>query len=263
MSETERKSQKGIAKPRSPAYPGISLEEAITRARQVYTHERGNKAHVPAIYSHWNYGIKSGKARVTLAALKYYGLIKLEGSGDSRQGRLTSLALDILLDDREGSDDRVEAIKKAALSPAIHSELWNNYQGNFPSDESLKFSLQREMGFTERGVKEFLEQFNSTLAYAKLSSSEDMPQVEEDKLSEEEQTKLHTNQIPLEGKTPPPLPPGGTRNIQLPLSSNSWATLSAKFPLSKVGWDQMIAVLTAMKPALVEDKEETEESEDD
>ena len=119
------------------------------------------------------------------------------------------------------------------------------------------------MGFTERGVKEFLEQFHSTLAYAKLSSSEDMPQVEEDKLSEEEQTKLHTNQIPLEGKTPPPLPPGGTRNIQLPLSSNSWATLSAKFPLSEVGWDQMIAVLTAMKPALVEDKEETEESEDD
>ena len=36
MSDKEEKSIKGKPKPRSPAYPGIALEEAIIRARQIY-----------------------------------------------------------------------------------------------------------------------------------------------------------------------------------------------------------------------------------
>ena len=44
----------------------------------------------------------------------------------------------------------------------------------------------------------------------------------------------------------------GTRTIQLPLSISEWATLEAGFPLSETKWNQMLAVLTAMKPALVQ-----------
>lgn len=41
------------------------------------------------------------------------------------------------------------------------------------------------------------------------------------------------------------------KTVQLPLSIAEWATLQAAFPLSETAWNQMMAVLTAMKPALV------------
>lgn len=41
------------------------------------------------------------------------------------------------------------------------------------------------------------------------------------------------------------------RAIQLPVSIDEWAVLQADFPLTEAKWNQMLAVLTAMKPALV------------
>lgn len=48
---------------------------------------------------------------------------------------------------------------------------------------------------------------------------------------------------------------GRHREVQIPLSAGSWAILSADFPLSESAWTQMMIVLNAMKPALVEGKE--------
>ena len=259
MSDKEKNTQKNKPKPRSPSYPGIALEEAITRARQIYSHERENKAHISAIFSHWNYKRSSGLARIALASLKYYGLIKIEGSGDSRKVQLTDLALDILLDSREDSSERDSAIKRAALSPTINLDLWNKYQGSLPSDQSLKFSLQREMGFTERGVEEFLVNFHRTLEYSNLLSQSDTPELEEDISSKEEKTQLNAEHLITHDSPLPSPQPGLMRNVQLPLSSDSWATLSAQFPLTEVSWKQMIAVLEAMKPALVKSEDQTEE----
>lgn len=42
-----------------------------------------------------------------------------------------------------------------------------------------------------------------------------------------------------------------TRDVQLPLSADSWAVLRAPFPLDERAWEQMMTVLNAMKPALV------------
>ncbi len=41
------------------------------------------------------------------------------------------------------------------------------------------------------------------------------------------------------------------RTLQLPYSATEWATLQAAFPLSEAEWDRMLAILNAMKPALV------------
>jgi len=51
---------------------------------------------------------------------------------------------------------------------------------------------------------------------------------------------------------------GNIKDIQLPLSTNSWATLSAEFPLTQSGWTQLLAVLNAMKPALVKPEDNNE-----
>lgn len=254
MPNKEKETQKSKPKPRSPAYPSIPLEEAIDRARQIYDHEQKNKAHVSIIFSHWDYAAKSGKARLALASLKYYGLIEIEGSGDNRKVQLTGLALDILLDERENSKEREEAIKRAALSPAINSELWKKYEGNLPSEKELEFSLKREKGFTERGVREFLTHFFKTLKHANLESLSDMPEAGEDISDKEEKVQVRTEQQVEQV--------GAMHNIQLPLASNSWATLSARFPLTQKEWDQMMEVLKAMRPALVKN-DEIEGSEDD
>ncbi|MDE0152974.1 MAG: hypothetical protein OXN23_03795 [Gammaproteobacteria bacterium] len=259
MSDQEN-TQKGKSKPRSPAYPGIGLEEATTRARQIYSHERQNKAYVSAIYSHWSYTKSSGRARIALASLKYYGLINIEGSGDNRIVQLTNLALDILLDNREDSSERENAIQRAALAPTINSDLWNKYQGHLPSDQSLKFSLQRELGFTERGVEEYIEHFRSTLEFAKLTPKSYKPESNEDKLGEEKSEQLHTEQITINDDPPPSPKLGSVRNVQLPLSSDSWAILSAQFPITEKNWDQMLAVLQAMKPALIKNEDKAEEN---
>ena len=42
-----------------------------------------------------------------------------------------------------------------------------------------------------------------------------------------------------------------SRVIQLPISQTEWAALQAPFPLTADQWRQMLAVLEAMKPALV------------
>ena len=57
------------------------------------------------------------------------------------------------------------------------------------------------------------------------------------------------NKMPAEWMPPPSDP--RQKSVQLPLSVSEWATLQAAFPLSEAAWKQMMAVLTAMKPALV------------
>src|SRR5438552_17689881 len=92
---------------RSPSYPGIGLEVALERARSLYREEGRNAAPNEAILHHWGYGPKSGPGLVTLAALKRFGLLTGEGSGKSR---LSNFALRIILDEREDSPERAEAI---------------------------------------------------------------------------------------------------------------------------------------------------------
>jgi hypothetical protein len=53
------------------------------------------------------------------------------------------------------------------------------------------------------------------------------------------------------------------KNVQLPLSADLWATLSAPFPLSESAWNQMVAILNAMKPALVADIKPADEKKPD
>jgi len=51
------------------------------------------------------------------------------------------------------------------------------------------------------------------------------------------------------------------KEIQLPLTSKSWAFLNAPFPLNETMWNQMINILNAMKPALVSNQTEEQQSE--
>jgi hypothetical protein len=237
-------------KTRSPAYPGIPLDVAIARARVVYEHERRHAAPIAAILGHWGYGSKSSGGFSTLAALKQYGLLEDEGSGARRKAHLTDLAFAILLDEREDSADRRESIRRAALYPGIHQELWDSFGPDLPSEASLRTHLLMDRDFTESGVKDFLPVFRRTIEFAGL-------------LRDELDTEEHAVPITEDTARVPAAEPGVVapfiperpntapdREVQIPVTPSSWVKVRGAFPLTEGAWDQMMAILAAMKPGL-------------
>jgi hypothetical protein len=245
--------EKGTHKPkrsRSPNYPGIDLGEAIEKTKKLYEKEGKNPAPLSTALGHWGYAQQSGAGLVAVAALKKFGLIDDEGSGGLRRIHLSPLALRIIRDDRPDSRERAEALRKAALTPAIHGELWSEYDGRLPSDENLRYTLKMYKGFTDLGAKEFVRQFRSTVAFAKLAESDMLSGETEDKQDEENEVDTMVS--------PTSIASGQQRAVQLPISANQWATLQAPFPMSEGAWQQMMTVLGAMKPALVKPEEEVQ-----
>jgi hypothetical protein len=53
---------------------------------------------------------------------------------------------------------------------------------------------------------------------------------------------------------PPANRSGQVREVPIPIQGSAWPALRAAFPMTEEAWTQMIAVLNAMKPGLVEAK---------
>lgn len=239
---------------RSPNYPGIDLGDAIDRANRLYDMEGQNVTPLNAALGHWGYKPQSGGGLVVVAALKQFGLIEDEGSGEHRMIRLSALALRIIRDDRPNSPERREAIQKAALAPRIHNDLWTEFQGSLPSDENLKYKLKISRGFSDLGATEFVRQFRSTVAFTQLDQSAIVSGSGEDRAVEGTGGSGTSGE---ESREEEAVSAGRRqRTVQLPISGTEWATLQAPFPISEGAWQQMMAVLNAMKPALTEASEE-------
>ncbi|MGH3134274.1 MAG: hypothetical protein ACRDNY_11140 [Gaiellaceae bacterium] len=244
MSETETpEAPRRKKRARSPSYPGITLEQAIDRARVIYDNEARNAAPFEAILDHWGYSPRSGAGSVALAALRKYGLLVYEG----QSARLSDLALTILWNE-EDSEERREAIKEAALKPSIHAELWRQYEGSLPSDATLRLELRRR-GFAETAIPEFITIFRSTLAFSQLTEADRLL----DKNGDTAETQVGPN---VSMTATPPLPvrkptPGAPPPIQLPLLGGTVVTLQASGPVTEEAWEQMMTVLQALKPGFV------------
>jgi hypothetical protein len=244
------------ARGRSPSYPGIPLGTAIDRARTIYEHEGRHAAPMDAITRHWGYKSPlSGPASVTYAALKKFGLLADEGSGSSRMGKLTPLALDILL-----HPNPLAMIQEAVLRPPIHRELWEQYGRDLPSDATLRHSLVARGGFTERGFEEFIQNYRESIAFAKLAES-DLSRAEESHHNEDGAEPDVVNPEPLQEDPQQGNPQqrwmgrvsGNILKIPIPLVGAPPVTIEGEFPISEAAWAQLIAVLNAMKPGLVID----------
>lgn len=262
---------------RSPSYPGISLQVAVGRAKQLYEAERRHAAPVEAVTKAWGYtNSGSGSATVTLAALKKFGLLDEERSEGERILRLSDLALDILL-----NPEPEAALRQAALMPAIHKEMWEKYRANLPSADTLRWQLVKR-GFTESGAQDFLKVYRDTIAFAQLdasgkSSHDDDP----DHASGIDQVDIVGNS----GLDPHQSAPGGERSateppathqpipaktdinvgrqtpssglrIPIPLVGGSEVVyIEGQFPLTEQAWTQFISMVAAMKPGLVKPEE--------
>ena len=153
--------------------------------------------------------------------------------------------------------------------PTVFAELWQKYGGDLPSDFAILPDLILDMGFSESSAKDLLRQFRKTLEFADLSAADASDIVSGDDVNLPHDTLVAPGSItsdagarpvflrPSIGGSGSPGPSGasgatgGPRTIQLPYAHNRWALLQADFPMSPSEWEQMLAVLDAMKPALI------------
>lgn len=253
MSEQATAATK-MPKGRSPAYPAINLEIAIQRARQLYDRARQHPIPVDTIVNYWHYKSLNGPAAQALAALVKYGLVDDEGAGKARKARVSSLGQAILAHPDEAG--RKAAIRQAALRPAIHREMWEQYGEDLPPDETLRWELTQTRGFTETGAKEFLPVYRATIAFAQLASHAPEHALEADKAElERDYRKDEQDNQPQHGSIQPlgdpRQPPPVTKSYPIPLIGGGAVTVEGKFPITEQDWDQFMAVLTAMRPGLV------------
>jgi hypothetical protein len=153
---------------RSPAYPSINLEKALAQARALLDSEGKYAVPLASAFRAWGYGGKSSAARQTLASLKYYGLIEVEGEGDSRKIRVSEDAIRYLLDKREDPTDRKTLMRRFALAPTAHLDLFNQFPEGLKSDATVVHFLMFECGFNEGAANELLGEFKATAVFANL-----------------------------------------------------------------------------------------------
>lgn len=163
-------------KHRSPNYPAISLQRAIALADAI--HSRDRMAKIPIAVAHDRLKVKrhSGLGNQLIAAMKAYGLLKVDGTGEKREVQLTERAHRIVLK----ASDRGEMIQKAALEPAINKKLWGKYgPTGLPQNDVLREYLIWDLKFNPDTVASFIKDFSDTVRFAKLAD-EDIIKTEDD-----------------------------------------------------------------------------------
>lgn len=254
MSTEDQSAPPARKKGRSPSYPANPLDVCIDRAKTLFEREGRHAAPIAAIQESFGYKPNTGPANVALASLKKFGLLTDEGAGAMRTGRLTSLAIDIIT-----HPDPRSLIAEAALIPPIHRELWEQYEGSLPSDATLLHELISRREFTRTGATEFVAQLRKTIDFADLANYADAD-VDNQAGTGEAVGVKPTDFDRLFG-VPEGSPAGGSRDrtsepsgkasYRIPVVGGPALEFSGVFPISEAAWSQAMAILAAMKPALV------------
>jgi hypothetical protein len=245
---------------RSPNYPSIDLRRAIERVRTLYESERQHP--IPALQAvrHWGYSSLNSPGGGQLAALARFGLLDDEGVKDDRRVTVTDLAVKILV--HPDPLEREAAIRTAAMLPAVHQDMWQTYGSDLPSEETLKWFLTRDRGFSENGAKDFVKEYRATIEFAKPNSEADAA-LDESQDEAGAPTAVEADppatvvgpsaQVPTERAASVASPSAGpvVPPISFPLASGKLVTVAGLSDLTEVDWAQFIAVLTALKPSLV------------
>jgi hypothetical protein len=128
-----------MAKARSPSYPVIGLKEAVERTAAIYRKDYQNPIARAVAVEHMGYNSLNGKSLGVLSALAKYALI--DGRGENT--RVSDLAVTIIAHP-SGVPERVAALRAAAGSPALFSELDSKYSGGRVSDQTIRSYLLTE-----------------------------------------------------------------------------------------------------------------------
>lgn len=152
-------------KHRSPNYPVMSLRKAVERVEALAKQYRRHLIPIGLVQTQLGYKSHSSAGNQSVAALKAYGLLDVEGDGDNRQVRLSELGYRVAL----GHAERAQLLKKAALSPALHAEIWEKYKADgLPDGQVIRHYLVFDRNFNTDSVDSFIANFRDSLVFAGL-----------------------------------------------------------------------------------------------
>lgn len=242
------------ARKRSPSYPAINLEEAIRRVRQLWEKQHEYPTPLTTAFGIWGYESTAGNANLVVAALRKFGLVDYEGSGQSRKVKTTPLAVQIL--DHPNEATRKVAIQEAALLPPIHQELWQQYGAKLPTDDHLRWELEQERNFSKSGASDFIPEYRRTLSFAGLTGGDTVvPQAETEDGADDNLPNTDQSQDLARVYREPGYSPKDPSVTTIPvlLPGGDQVTIQGRFPITEAAWNQMMAVLNAMKLGMVKE----------
>ena len=143
--------------PRSPRYPSISLDEAVSLAQKLWDREKKTPVSPAVVANAWSYKGLSGAVRSKIGSLRQFGLLDATRDGV----KVSDLAIEILVQPK-GSDNQRRALLEAALKPSLFSEVYSTHKD--ASDEALRAHLITKKGFNVQAAKQFVSSFRDTLA---------------------------------------------------------------------------------------------------
>ena len=245
---------------RSPGYPTTNLKDALDKAKIVWKNDGRNECPIVSLAAQWEYGAKSSAAPQLAAALKKYGLFA-DVPDKNGYVKLTDAAIRIFSDDDPESTQRFDLIKRLALSPSVYRQLWEKYQGNLPSDHTLKTYLIADLMFNPKVVPNVIEDFRETITFAKLASDDKIDAVNGDDPQEDVDPNMKAQlEIPAETPKdyapqipplrPPPLPPKpGIKEMRFELDCGP---VVVRYPMTSDDYDLLLKSLELWKKKLVQ-----------
>jgi hypothetical protein len=148
---------------RSPNYPALTLPQAVEAARKVWAEEQQAPVSHEAAAADLGYKSLSGPARVTIGAMRQYGLVEKAEKGHLR---LSDLAVKVL----HGTEaERVDALAEAASTPPLFGELAQTYVS--ASEGNIRSYLITKKKFSEDGARKAARAFKESIALATTSES--------------------------------------------------------------------------------------------
>ncbi len=163
---------------RSPNFPYIDLGKAVERAKELYEAYKSHEAPITVVHECWGYKKLSGVLQQTVAALRAYGLVEINGSGDKRQIKISEAGRKIVMEHTDGPT----LIKEAATKPQVFQALWERYgKEGLPPDSAVRQFLlfDYETRFNEDSVDAAIDRFKESITYAKLTESDIIPPIDE------------------------------------------------------------------------------------
>ncbi len=247
---------------RSPAYPAIDLKEALEKTETLWDRLTRHWGAADTVVTFWGYDKGSSSGYSALSALMKFGLLEDRGSGDKREVRLSDMGLKLVVNADKFSSEHRELLRKAALLPVIHAQLWTMYGGSLPDDSIVERHLILDRGFNSAYVKGFIKEFKRTISFAELTPSDTvgdteasadstMPSVEQ-KAAAPARPTTSTSPINAPRSAPPAMPlQPGMIEIPVPLPSGALAFYRVPASMTAADFDFYSTIWNAYKPGLV------------
>jgi hypothetical protein len=146
----------------------------VERAKQLYEKAFHHPVGFNVLAEAWGYGLKSSGLVQTAAALIQFGLMVDEGSGDKRKFQLTKEAIRIVQDADPDSEKRKELLKRAALTPKVHQEIWGRFTTASMAESVLRNYLMfdrvdaDEAPFSAEAASSLIAEYKSSISFANI-----------------------------------------------------------------------------------------------